>query len=128
VSESPEGMISVDEFAKLKGLKAAKVIEMIRDGFYVGRKVGEDWHVNASDSAVSAKKASKATDSALVRGSGVSNEVVVTDIQMSFASMVIFMVKWVVASIPAFIILFIIFLVVTAVLGGAMVGFSGSRY
>ncbi len=32
-------------------------------------------------------------------------KVIVTDIQMPFGSMVIFMVKWVLASIPAFIIL-----------------------
>ena len=34
-----------------------------------------------------------------------SNEVVVTDIKMSFASMVVFMVKWAIATIPAIIIL-----------------------
>ncbi len=33
------------------------------------------------------------------------NKVVVTDINMSFKSMVVFMVKWVVASIPALILL-----------------------
>ena len=33
-------------------------------------------------------------------------EVVVTDISMSFGSMVIFMVKWAIATIPAMIILF----------------------
>ncbi len=32
-------------------------------------------------------------------------KVIVTDIQMPFGSMVVFMVKWVIASIPAFIIL-----------------------
>jgi hypothetical protein len=33
------------------------------------------------------------------------NEVVVTDIKMSFPSMVVFMVKWAIATIPAIIIL-----------------------
>ena len=33
------------------------------------------------------------------------NEVVVTDIKMSFSSMVVFMVKWAIATIPAIIIL-----------------------
>jgi len=33
------------------------------------------------------------------------NEVVVTDIQMSFGSMVVFMIKWAIAAIPALIIL-----------------------
>jgi hypothetical protein len=38
-------------------------------------------------------------------------QVVVTDIHMSFSSMVVFMVKWSLASIPAFIILFVLALV-----------------
>jgi hypothetical protein len=46
--------------------------------------------------------------------------VVVTDIRMSFLSMVVFMVKWVVASIPAFIILSIIGSVLMMLLGGMM--------
>ena len=37
------------------------------------------------------------------------NEVIVTDIQMPFGSMIVFMIKWVLASIPAMIILFLIF-------------------
>jgi len=37
-----------------------------------------------------------------------NQEVVVTDIKMPFASMVLFMIKWAIASIPAFIILSII--------------------
>jgi hypothetical protein len=36
------------------------------------------------------------------------NHVVITDIKMPFMSMVTFMVKWILASIPAFIILGII--------------------
>ena len=38
-------------------------------------------------------------------GSKESSEVVVTDIKMSFSSMVVFMVKWAIATIPAIIIL-----------------------
>ena len=45
------------------------------------------------------------------------NEVVITDIKMQFGSMVVFMVKWVIASIPAMIILFLIGLLVTAIFG-----------
>ena len=41
-----------------------------------------------------------------------SREVTVTDIDMPFASMVRFMVKWSLASIPAFIVLFAIFFIV----------------
>ncbi len=36
------------------------------------------------------------------------SEVVVTDIRMPFFSMVVFMVKWVIASIPALVILWLI--------------------
>ena len=49
---------------------------------------------------------------------GIGNEVIVTDIKMPFTSMIVFMVKWVLASIPAFIILLIIAMIVMGVLGG----------
>jgi hypothetical protein len=42
----------------------------------------------------------------------------VTDFQMNFGSMVSFMVKWAIASIPAFIILFIFAMFAMAILGG----------
>jgi hypothetical protein len=38
-----------------------------------------------------------------------TNKVAIVDIQVPFSSMVILMVKWVLASIPAFMILFVIF-------------------
>jgi len=46
-----------------------------------------------------------------------SQNVTITDIKMSFGSMVEFMVKWVIASIPALIILFIIWMMVMSVFG-----------
>lgn len=45
-------------------------------------------------------------------------EVVVTDISMSFWSMVVFMVKWVIAAIPAFLILMLIGAVFSGLFGG----------
>ena len=36
-----------------------------------------------------------------------TRETIITDVKMPFLSMVIFMIKWAIASIPAFIILFI---------------------
>lgn len=45
-------------------------------------------------------------------------EVVVTDISMSFWSMVVFMVKWVIAAIPAFLILMVIGAVLSGLFGG----------
>ena len=43
--------------------------------------------------------------------------VVVIDVNMSFSSMVVFMIKWALASIPALIILFLILIVPLMVLG-----------
>jgi hypothetical protein len=45
-------------------------------------------------------------------------EVVVVDIRMRFFSMVVFMVKWVVASIPALAILFILGMIGSALFSG----------
>ena len=46
-----------------------------------------------------------------------NQNVTVTDIKMPFGSMVEFMVKWAIASIPAFIILFLIGMMVMGVFG-----------
>ncbi len=51
-------------------------------------------------------------------------EVVVVDIKMPFLSMVAFMVKWVVASIPAILILVMLFGFASALLGGLFGGFG----
>lgn len=48
--------------------------------------------------------------------------VIVTDINMSFGSMVVFMIKWALASIPALIILAIMLAFVTAILSGILGG------
>jgi hypothetical protein len=45
-------------------------------------------------------------------------EVVITDIQMPFNSMVFFMIKWTIASIPAAILLSILFYLAIALFGG----------
>lgn len=47
-------------------------------------------------------------------------EVIVVDIHMPFWSMVTFMVKWSIASIPAILILVVLFAIIAAVLGGFM--------
>jgi hypothetical protein len=51
-----------------------------------------------------------------------STKVVVTDIKMSFGSMVVFMIKWSLAAIPALIILLVIAGIISAVLGGVLGG------
>jgi len=49
-------------------------------------------------------------------------EVIVTDVKMPFLSMVVFMIKWAIASIPAFIILSLLFALFTLIFGGFMGG------
>ena len=53
-------------------------------------------------------------------GNESENDMVLTDIQMPFKRMVIFMVKWSLASIPAAIILLIIFAIFGALFGGIL--------
>ena len=51
-----------------------------------------------------------------------SSGVIINDIQMPFSSMVVFMVKWTLASIPALIILLIILTIVLAIFGEMILG------
>ena len=53
-----------------------------------------------------------------------SQEVVVKDIQMSFGSMVVFMIKWSIAAIPAMLILGLIGMFVGAIFGGMFAGLA----
>jgi len=55
----------------------------------------------------------------------VSSHVVITDIKMPFWSMVIFMVKAAIASIPAVIILAVLGAIISAVLSGIFGGMAG---
>ncbi len=57
-----------------------------------------------------------------MNNSDVPNKVIVVDLQMPFFSIVILMVKWALASIPANIILAMIFSLVTGFIGGMMGG------
>jgi len=50
-----------------------------------------------------------------------SQEIKVTDFDMKFGSMVLFMIKWALASIPAFIILFILMTLLVSIFGVTMV-------
>ena len=57
------------------------------------------------------------------------SRVVVTDVHMPFLSMVVFMVKWAIASIPAVIILAVIWSLVMALFGSVLGGFmAGGGY
>ena len=61
--------------------------------------------------------ANKNESSEIVEVSSDDNGVIITDVKMKFGSMVIFMVKWVIASIPAFIILLVIGFMIAGILG-----------
>ena len=54
-----------------------------------------------------------------------NNEVTVVDIKMPFWSMVVFMVKWAIASIPAILILAVLGMLLVGVFGGVMHGGMG---
>ena len=52
------------------------------------------------------------------KDSSLNNRVTIVDIHMPFGSMVVFMVKWAIASIPAVIILVVLGVLMASVLGG----------
>lgn len=54
-----------------------------------------------------------------------ANRVVITGIDMSFGDLVVFILKVMLASIPAYIILFLIFAVLAGVFGGMFAGLMG---
>jgi len=53
---------------------------------------------------------------------GQNAEVVVVDVKMPFWSMVMFMVKWAIASIPAILILVVLAVIIAGLLGGMFGG------
>jgi hypothetical protein len=123
MAEAPIGMISVDEFSELKSMTRSTIISMICDGTYVGRKVENEWYIDSAE--INRGSASNSDSAVRMQSNGTSNEVVVMDIRMPFISMVIFMIKFVIAAIPATIILVLIGLVFTTVLNvsiGSIIG------
>ena len=56
-----------------------------------------------------------------------TQEIVVTDIKIPFWSMVVLLVKWALAAIPAMIILFVIAAVIMATLGAMFGGWHWGR-
>jgi len=40
-----DGMVSLNEFSKIKKIEPEKIIEMVRDGFYEGQKIGSEWFI-----------------------------------------------------------------------------------
>lgn len=106
MTETPEGMIPAKEFAKQIGSDIDTVIRGIKDAVYRGQKKDGEWYVMASSQGTPG-------------GNHVATEngVIIVDIKMPFFSMVSFMVKWALASIPAFFILVLIFAIIADGLG-----------
>ena len=81
-----------------------------------GRKEGE---TSIKEEKVKETKQSTSSGLQVSMDNNSNNQtVIISDIKMPFGSMVEFMVKWVIASIPAIIILIIIFNLITAILVG----------
>jgi hypothetical protein len=114
MAEAPVGMISVDEFSELKSMTRSKIISMIRDGTYVGRKIENEWFIDSAE--INRGSTSNSDSTVRMQSNGTSNEIVVMDIRMPFLSMVIFMIKFVIAAIPATIIFVLLGFVFTTVL------------
>jgi hypothetical protein len=49
INKVPEGMISAEEFSKLNLVTTESVIAMIKDGYYVGRVIDDQWFVKPPD-------------------------------------------------------------------------------
>lgn len=54
--------IPVEEFAKYKDMNLEKAIEMIREGFYVGKMIDEKWYVSFSEVGGSSEKLAESLD------------------------------------------------------------------
>ena len=64
-------------------------------------------------------------DKGILEIDDVSVKVIITDIKMSFFSMIVFMVKWAIATIPAFIILVFIAAAFSGFITGFVRGLQG---
>jgi predicted Zn finger-like uncharacterized protein len=71
---------------------------------------------------VKAPAAAVSAQSARSQKPGEPQKVIVTNIKMSFGAMVVFMIKWVLAAIPAFIILALIFGILSLIFGAIVTG------
>lgn len=66
------------------------------------------------------------TDPAVNTHSAGSGRVVITGVDIPFGELVVLIIKFVLASIPAYIILFILFMILGAIFGGIFAGMMGA--
>ena len=95
-------------------LKKAK---FIGGDWMIGDECGHAITVFKYDKIISGDVKVEVKPHEAIKNQSNSQNVTITDIKMPFGSMVEFMVKWAVASIPAFIILCIIGLIVAGIFG-----------
>jgi len=73
--QAPTGMISVEDFGIRKGINKEKVIKMIKDGFYVGRVVDEEWFIASSEISNSSSASSSKNISTYQSNYGVARKI-----------------------------------------------------
>jgi hypothetical protein len=90
------------------------------------RRAREQQAQQQAAAEVAAKKQAANAISPAVRGAMFeykgAQPVVVLDVSMSFGAMIVFMIKWALAAIPALLILMLIGLFATAIFGGFITG------
>jgi len=117
MSTTPDGMITAEKFSELKGIPLSKTIDMIRSGFYRGKKVDDNWFVDSSEPTKPSSKQKKNKNIDALVDEVEPRKVAITDIKIPFMSMAIFMAKGAIAAIPAILIINFIYWLFTRVLG-----------
>ena len=115
------------DLSDMEELKKLKVESKTKEPQVKCYKCGSEYKENPKDKDIHPKQCpnciqSKVEDISdeydLIQNGKVFNNVKVLDMDMEFGTMVMFMVKWVIASIPAMIILIFIFLIFNIILTG----------
>ncbi|MBI4666000.1 MAG: DUF4339 domain-containing protein [Nitrospinae bacterium] len=116
------GPVTEEELNALKVSGAVTPVTMVwAEGMAEWKRLGELGHIPPTPPAPNPPAMNPRHDDRPVK-------VYVADINMSFGSMVVFMIKWALASIPALIILFMIGGFLMAIFGGmsmALMGMGG---
>ena len=107
--------LKVGEMAECKKCGEKNTIPKSAEGISESEIKSEHTISNAFDDDSNKQSNSKTIEVSATQSHN-ANEVIITDIKMKFGSMVEFMVKWVLASIPAIIILIIVLYLFTVIL------------
>ena len=113
--------LKIGEMAECKKCGEKNTIPKSAEGISESEIKSEHTISNAFDDDSNKQSNSKTIEVSATQSHN-ANEVIITDIKMKFGSMVEFMVKWVLASIPAIIILIALFYLITAILIGLGIG------